>query len=235
LVTGSNRGIGKAIVEELLARGAKKVYATARNAAAVADLVKAGGGRVIALSLDITNDESVKAAATAAGDVTLLINNAGALAAGSQVTTDVKTLELNLDVNYYGTLRAVQAFAPVIERNGGGTIANVLSVVSFAGAPGFGAYSASKAAAHSLTQALRSELAPKGVKVLGVYPGPVDTDMAKALEGVEKATPASVAAEIADGIDAQADYILPDPMAKQAFSSYAADPRSLEAFFASFV
>ncbi len=234
LVTGANRGIGRAVVEALIARGAAKVYAAARNIEALADLVAAGSGRVVALALDITSDESVALAKAIASDVTLLINNAGALAPGSQLSTSIEQLKLNLDVNYYGTLRTASAFAPVIEANGGGSIANVLSAVSFASVPGFGAYSASKAAAHSLTQGLRAELGPKGVKISGIYPGPVDTDMAKALEGVEKATPASVAAEILDGIEAGDDYILPDPMAKQAYATFREDPRSLEAFFANF-
>ena len=234
LVTGSNRGIGRALVEGLIARGASKVYAAARNIDALADLVAAGNGKVVPLAMDITSDESVAQASAIATDVTVLINNAGALAPGSQLSTGIDVLKLNLDVNYYGTLRSASAFAPIIEANGGGAIANVLSVVSFASVPGFGAYAASKAAAHSLTQALRSELAPKQITVSGVYPGPVDTDMAKSLEGVEKATPASVAAEILDGIEADTEYIFPDPTAKQAHGTFLEDPRALEAYFANF-
>jgi len=151
VVTGANRGIGRAFVEQLLARGAKRVYAGARDPSMLKDLVASGGGRVVALKIDVTDPASVKAAASSAKDVTLLINNAGALEAGSQLSAEIAGIRKDFETNYFGTINMVRAFTPALEVNKNGTIVNVLSVVAFASMPGLGGYSASKAAAHSLT------------------------------------------------------------------------------------
>jgi short-subunit dehydrogenase len=233
VVTGSNRGIGHALVEQLLAHGARKVYAAARDTSKLADVVKRGEGRVVPLALDLTNAASIAAAAKAAGDANLLINNAGALEFGSQLTADVAGIRKDFETNYFGTLHMVRAFAPVLEANkasGGATIATVLSVVALASMPGIGGYSASKAAAHSLTLALRGELGKKGIQVLGIYPGPVDTDMAKEF-AFAKASPQSVAIEILKGLEAGELYIMPDPMAKGFYATWSTNHRGAEKQF----
>ena len=181
LVTGANRGIGRAIVEALLERGARKVYATARKPEALAELVTAGEGRVVALRLDITNGAEVQRAAAQADDVYLLINNAGAVGhafAGFEDAAWLDAARQEFETNVLGTLRVSQAFAPVLARHAGGAIANIISVAGLVGFPPIFTYSASKAALHSITQTTRLLLRGQGTFVSGVYPGPVDTDMA---------------------------------------------------------
>ena len=230
-VTGANRGIGRALVEELLERGAGTIYAAARNPESVSDLVALDPERVTAIALDITDRSQVEAAARAASDSTVLINNAGVLAVDGIVDGDPELMRRDMETNYFGTANMVQAFAPVIESNGGGSIANVLSVVSLAPMPMIGGYSASKAAAFSLTQTARTELRDRKIAVHGVYPGPVDTDMTDGFE-MEKATPQGVAKEILDGIDAGTEDIFPDAMAAQAGTTWLAEPKNLERQFA---
>jgi NAD(P)-dependent dehydrogenase (short-subunit alcohol dehydrogenase family) len=230
LVTGANRGIGRALVLALLERGAKKVYVGARNPAALADLVAEFGARVVPLTLDITDGAQVHAAVAAAGDVDLLVNNAGIANHGFAGFDDATWLEAGrqeYEVNVLGTLRVSQAFAPVLQRQGGGTIVNLSSIAGLANFPFFLAYSTSKAALHSLTQGTRIMLAGQGTQVLGVYPGPVDTDMAEQLP-FEKTSPAAVAHAVLDGIEAGTEEIFPDPMAAQFGAMYLASAKSLE-------
>jgi len=136
-------------------------------------------------------------------------------------------------VNYFGLIAVTRAFAPVIERNGGGTVANVLSVASFVGIPAGAGYSASKAAAWSATQSLRADLAPKGVRVVGVFPGPIDTDMAAGLE-IDKTSPSIVASEVIAGIANGAEDIFPDPASKHIYTGWTVDHKAIEREFASF-
>jgi NAD(P)-dependent dehydrogenase (short-subunit alcohol dehydrogenase family) len=225
LVTGSNRGLGRALVEELHARGAAKIYAASRTGDGVPTLA-----RVVPLALDVTDRASVRAAAAAARDVTLLVNNAGTLASYSVLGADRDGFARDLAVNYYSVLDVVRAFEPNLAR--GAAIANVLSVVSLASMPGLGGYSASKAAAWSLTQSLRGELRAKGIRVHAVFPGPIDTDMIRALDMV-KASPAEVARATLDGIAAGADDIAPDAMSRGVLATFAGDPRAVERQFAS--
>ena len=231
LVTGANRGIGKAITEALLAAGATKVYAAARNISGLAKLKQQYGARVELLTVDVTNSDQVAAAAAAAGDVTLLINNAGVVSAPLNASiADAGHFEAGrqeMEVNYFGVLRLVQAFAPVLARNGGGAIGNVGSVVGLSNFPMFASYSVSKAAVRSLTQALRVQLAEQGTQVFGIYPGPVDTDMAAELP-LEKATAASVAAAILAGIEKGTLEIYPDPFAEQFGQQFEASPAGVE-------
>jgi NAD(P)-dependent dehydrogenase (short-subunit alcohol dehydrogenase family) len=230
LVTGANRGIGRAIVEALLARGAAKVYATARKPEALADLVAASGGRVVPLTLDIRRPEEVRAAAAAAGDVRLLINNAGVVAKFDGPLTDPAwqtAARDEFEVNVLGLLSVTQAFAPVLARHGGGAILNLGSVASLVSFPILTTYSASKAAAHSLTQATRMMLAPQNTFVAGVYPGPIDTEMARDIQ-LEKASPASAALAILDGLEAGDEEIFPDPMSQQAGELFLRSPKALE-------
>lgn len=233
LVSGANRGIGKALVEDLLSRGAKRVYAGARNPNSLSELVAASGGRVVPLKLDIRDHAQVAQAAKQAGDVTLLINNAGRAAFGTILESPEAEVEADMLTNYFGTLSMLRSFVPVIQANGGGAVANLLSVVSLASMPGAAGYSASKAALWSLTMALRENLRNRKVTVHGIYPGPVDTDMARSLKA-DKATPASVAAAILDGIAAGDEDIFPDPMARQVNEIWQSDPKELERFFAAF-
>ena len=197
LVTGANGGIGSALVAEALQRGAAKVYATARRPKDWDD------DRVVPLTLDVTDRESVEAAVAAAPDVTVLINNAGATPpTASLVEIAESDLRANMEVNFFGPLLLAAAFAPTLVRNGSAALVDIHSVASWYAFGG--AYSASKAALWSATNALRLELAPQGVLVVGVYMGYVDTPMA-ASAGGEKIAPADLARMIADGIE-QGEY-----------------------------
>lgn len=226
LVTGANRGIGAALVEALLAAGAAKVYAAARDPRSIA----ATDPRVVPLALDVTDAGSVRRAAIEAGDVTLLINNAGVLEGGSALDADIASLERQFAVNVTGPLTVTRAFAPALKA-GRGAVATVLSVVGLAPMPGLAFYSVSKAAAASLTAALRGTLAADGVSVHGVFPGPVDTDMAAGIT-LPKTSPAEVARAILAGIEAGDEDIFPDPMAQTVGSSWHAAPKAIERQFA---
>ena len=228
LVSGSNRGIGKSFAIQALEMGAKKVYATARDESKLAELVEKYGDKIVPLTLDITNQDQVTAAAAAAGDVEVLINNSCIGGGGPIVgNPNPKGQRMEMEVNYFGNIRMCDAFAPILKANGGGAIVNILSVSalsSFAFAPG---YSASKAAGRSLTQALRVELAKQGTLVSGVFPGPVDTDMAKALP-MDKVSPDSVAIHVYEEIAKGTEDIYPDPFAVQFAAGVQADFKAVE-------
>jgi NAD(P)-dependent dehydrogenase (short-subunit alcohol dehydrogenase family) len=226
LVTGANRGLGACLVRELLAQGVGKVYAASRTPGpSTAD------PRVSGLSLDITDQASVDAAAKAAPDVTVLINNAGVLGFGGVLDGDLATFERDIRTNYIGTLRMTRAFVPVLSANGGGAIANVLTLVALAPMGGMGGYCASKAAAHSMTQALRAELRGTGIDVIGIYPGGIDTEMLAGVDAV-KAAPEHVAARIVAGIAAGQSVVWPDDTSAAAGSLYQTDPLRLERMLA---
>ena len=230
LVTGANRGIGRAIAEALLEGGAAKVYLGARRPESVADIAATYGDRAVALELDVTNREQVRAAAELATDVDLLINNAGVAELGDRAFEDEAWLEAGrreFEVNVLGTLDLTQRFSPVLAQNGGGGVANVVSVAGLVNFPLFLSYSASKAALHNITQGTRLFLSAQGTKVFGIYPGPVDTDMAEEVP-FEKATPASVAQVILSGIEAGTEEIYTDPMAQEFGAVYAESPKGLE-------
>jgi len=230
LVTGANRGIGKAIVEALLERGASRVWAGARRPTALAELKARYDGRLEVLPLDVTREKDVAAAARAATDVALLVNNAGVALHMGAPATDTQWLRLGrqeVDVNLFGTLAMSQAFAPVLAGQGGGAIVNVVSVAGLVSFPILLSYSASKAALHSLTQGLRVALRGQGTRVFGVYPGPVDTDMAAKLP-MEKTSPAEVARAILEGLAAGREDIFPDPMARQFGEAFLKGPKALE-------
>jgi NAD(P)-dependent dehydrogenase (short-subunit alcohol dehydrogenase family) len=201
LVTGANRGIGRALAAEALARGAERVYAGTRQPLDHPD------PRVTPVTLDITSAEQIQAAANQAGELDILINNAGMLLPGS--LTDPGTIERHLAVNLFGTHAVTQAFLPALTQSRGAII-NILSVNSFAPLPFIPAYSLSKAAAFSLTQWLRAVLAGQGVRVHAVLPGPVDTEMVRHLD-IPKASPESVAQAIFDAVDNGEEDIFPDP------------------------
>ena len=228
LVSGANRGIGAATVRELLRSDVKKVYVGARKLESLPDF---GDERVVPLQLDVTSESSVDRAADLAADTEVLINNAGSLAFTNFVTSSFEELDGDMQTNYYGTLRIIRAFAPALIARGSGTIVNVVSIVGLVSAAPLGGYSASKAALHSLTQTLRGTLKPSGVEVLGVYPGPIETDLAKDVP-LAKVTPEHAAKNIVEGIENGTAYIFPDPTALQIEHLWANDGRSLEAAMA---
>lgn len=210
LVTGTNRGIGRALVEEALRRGAKRVYAGTRQPLDHLD------GRVMPLTLDVTSAAQIRGAVRKVEALDILINNAG-LAAYDDLS-DRATLEQHLAVNLFGTYGVTQAFLPLLTASRG-AIVNVLSVAAFAALPVFPAYSISKAAAFSLSQALRALLAGRGVRVHAVLAGPVDTDMSRGLD-IPKASPQAVARAIFDGVEKGQEDIFPDSMSESMAQSW---------------
>lgn len=229
LVTGANRGIGRALVQALLSAGVKKVYATARSSHTLAQLPT--DPRIVPLQLDVTDEAAVAELAATARDVSLLVNNAGVLDFGSVLNAPMAAFERNLATNFFGLLHMSRAFAPVIESNGGGGIVNVLTLVALASMPGLGVYNASKAAAWSLTQSLRADLAARNVEVYAVFPGAVDTDM---LAGVDmpKTSPADVAAAVVRGLLASTEDIFPDAMSSGLYEQWRLDHKAVERQFA---
>ncbi len=226
LVTGANRGIGQALVEEALRRGAKRVYAGTRQPLAHVD------GRVTLLILDVTNAEQIQEAVERVESLDILINNAG-LALYDDLS-DRAAIEQSLAVNLFGPYGVTQAFLPLLTRSRG-TIVNVLSVVAFAPLPIVPAYSISKAAALSLSQSLRALLAGQGVRVHAVLAGPVDTDMSRGFD-VPKASPESVARAIFDGVEKGEEDIFPDPMSESMAESWRSGvAKALERQFAALV
>jgi NAD(P)-dependent dehydrogenase (short-subunit alcohol dehydrogenase family) len=230
-VTGANRGLGRAIVEELLARGAATVYAAARDPRSLEQVRADSKGRVIPVRLDITNAEDLIAAATQITTLDLLVNNAGLLGSRGILDGSLDAIERDMQTNYFGTLAVTRGLLPAIER-GRGAVANILTVAALASMPFLGGYAASKAAALSLTQALRGELGRRGLQVFAVFPGPIATDMGRDID-VPKTSAAEVARATLDGIARGDDDIFPDPMAAQVGAEYAKAPKSVEKMFAS--
>ncbi|AJE87221.1 oxidoreductase-like protein [Streptomyces albus] len=215
LVTGGNRGIGRHFVQQLLDRGAAKVYAAARRP----ETVDVPGA--IPLALDITDPEAVAAAAAAAPDLTLLVNNAGTTTGSNLVTGDLTAIRQEIDTNFYGPLTMIRTFAPTLARNGGGGILNVNSRLSWLSYPGANAYAASKAAAWSMTNGVRLELAGQGTQVTGVYLSSTDTDMMAGWD-IPKNDPAEVVTVALDGLEAGAPEVLTDQETKEAKAALAA-------------
>lgn len=230
VVTGANRGLGLALVQAALARGARRIYAGARDPKRLDDVVKRASDKIVPVALDITSAASLAAAAAVAEDASILINNAGVLASYNVLTSSDEHIAQDFTTNFFGTLAATKAFLPALERagsRGGAALVNVLSIVSLANMPGLGAYSASKAAAFSITQALRADLAKKGIAVHAALPGAIDTDMVRAFE-MPKTSPEAVAAGILDGVEAGQDDIAPDPMSRELVAGWRRDPKDLE-------
>lgn len=210
LITGANRGIGQALVQEALARGAARVYAGTREP------VNHPDSRVVPVTLDVTSGEQIAAAAGIVGSLDILVNNAGI--ADYDDLSDPEVIARHLAVNLYGTHAVTQAFTPLLA-DSGGAVVNNLSVNAFAPLPLIASYSISKAAAFSLTQSLRTLLAPRGVSVHAVLTGIVDTDMSRGVD-IPKETPAAVAAAIFDGVESDQDDIFPDAMSRPMADSW---------------
>lgn len=217
LITGANRGLGHHFAAELLARGAT-VYAAAREPATI-DLP---GVRPVAL--DVTDPDAVAAAAELAADVDLLVNNAG-ISTGSRLLGDLDGVRAEMDVNFWGALSMVRAFAPVLAANGGGAIVNIASALSWFAAPGAGAYAVSKAANWNMSNALRLELAAQGTRVTSVHLGLADTDMAAGLQG-PKTDPAVVVRTVLDAVEAGDLEVVVDEWSATVKASLAGDPRA---------
>lgn len=209
LVTGANRGIGLAFARELLARGARKVYAGARDPAAVTQ------SGVQPLRLDVTKPQDVAAAAALASDVTLVINNAGIAQPGGFLEADSEEVaRRTFETNFFAMLRMSKLFAPILKGNGGGALLNVLSVASWVNGGELAAYSASKSAAWSLTNALRSELAAQKTQVLALHMAYVDTDLTRGFD-VPKSSPEEIVKRALDGLESGFDEVLADELTLQ--------------------
>jgi NAD(P)-dependent dehydrogenase (short-subunit alcohol dehydrogenase family) len=224
LVTGANRGLGRAFAEALLEAGAVKVYAGARDPSTVGD------PRFIPVRLDVTSPDDVAACAGACGDVAILINNAGAMLS-TPVLADkaAEALRREMEVNVFGLLSMSKTFAPILAGNGGGALVNMLSVVSWYVYPFNGTYCATKHAALALTDGLRIQLRAQGTQVIGVYAGFIDTDMGAALSGGLMTRPSQVARKTVEGIYSNLDHVLADDRAESLWRTVREDPAKLHA------
>ncbi|NET53563.1 MAG: SDR family oxidoreductase [Merismopedia sp. SIO2A8] len=222
LVTGANRGIGKVMVESFIEHGAAKVYAAVRNLSSASPLSEKYGEKVIPIYIDLGVPESIVEAASKAQDVDIVINNAGVLKTSTPLDADaIESLKFEMDINVYGLINMAQAFAPVLKQNGGGVFAQLNSVVSMKCFSNFATYSASKAAAYSISQALKELLEAQGTRVLSVHPGPIATDMGDAAGLTEIAEPPTLVPEgIIEALKAGEFHVFPDSMAKQIGAAY---------------
>lgn len=194
IVTGGNRGIGEGFVEELLEQGAKRVYIAARSLADAQQAAARDPARLVGIQLDVTNEQQVAAAAQACGDVDLVVNNAGSFGMMTLMTApDLAAMRLEIETNYIGVVSMIRAFAPILKRNGGGGVINVLSAGGIVAVPNMGGYSPSKFAARAASTCLRAELAPQGTHVAALIVGSVDTRMAAHVTGQVKSTPRDIA------------------------------------------
>jgi NAD(P)-dependent dehydrogenase (short-subunit alcohol dehydrogenase family) len=219
LVTGANRGIGRQFVLELLERGAGKVYATARRP----ETLDFYDSRVTALGLDLLDHDSVVAAAAAAPDVTILVNNAGISTGAALITGDLTEIHREMNTHFWGTLDTIREFSPVLSANGGGAIINVLSALSWFAAPGAGSYAAAKAAEWNMTNGVRLELAAQGTLVQGVLLGAADTDIAAGYDG-PKIDPRDVPRLSLDGLTTDSIEVVVDDWTAMVKASLAGDP-----------
>jgi NAD(P)-dependent dehydrogenase (short-subunit alcohol dehydrogenase family) len=218
LITGANRGIGLAMAREALARGARKVYAGARNPSTI---TLAG---VVPVKLDVTDENDIAQAVKECADLTLLINNAGIAEPGSFLAQNALVSGLrHFETNFYGPWRLSAGFAPVLAANGGGAILNVLSVASWINSPMLAVYGASKSAAWALTNGLRNELRAQNTQVVGLHVGFVDTDLARGFD-VQKTSPELVASHAFDGIEAGAHEVLADERSRKIKLGLSNDP-----------
>ena len=222
LVTGANRGIGKAVSETLLEHGVSKLYAAVRDPSSAASLVEVYGDKVQPVECDITNVDTIRRAAEVAQDVELVVNNAGVLRTTTALSDDaIKSLKFEFEVNVLGLIQVAQQFAPILKKNGEGAFVQLNSVASMKSFPQFTTYCASKAAAYSITQALHVLLSDQGTAVVSVHPGPIDTDMGDEAGLSEIAEPPQLVGEaIIATLKAGQFHCFPDSMAKQIGNAY---------------
>jgi NAD(P)-dependent dehydrogenase (short-subunit alcohol dehydrogenase family) len=222
LVTGANRGIGKAIVDALLHHGAVKVYAAVRNPDTADPLIERYGDMVVPVRLDLLKPETIRTLAGRAEDVQVVVNNAGIFRTCTPLDPEaIDALELAMQVNVYGLIRMAQAFAPILRKKGGGAFVQLNSVASLKSSPNFATHSASKAAAYSITQALRELLGQQGTAVLSVHPGLIASDMGKTAGLAGKGEPPSVVAEgIIIALRSGEFHLFPDKIAQPIGSAY---------------
>ena len=226
LVTGANRGLGRELVQQLLAAGARKVYAAARDTASLADLVAAHPGKLEVLTLDVTNAEQVEAARVHCADANLLINNAGVnRGQGLIAAKSIEHAQAEMATNYFGTLAMCRAFAPQLAN--GGAIVNVLSILAKVTLPAMGSLCASKAAGLRLTEGVRAELAAQGTHVMAVMTGPVDTDMSRDFQGPKSST-SEVASAVIEGLRRGDEEVHHGDMAVWINSVIGTDPKNIE-------
>jgi NAD(P)-dependent dehydrogenase (short-subunit alcohol dehydrogenase family) len=235
LITGANGGIGGHFVSQFLEAGVAKIYVAARSLDKVSHLVGHDPARVVPVQLEVTKPASVAAAAEACGDVTVLVNNAGtSLNAGLIDAADLEAARAEMEVNYFGMLSMCRAFAPVLKANGGGAIVNVASLLGKINLPFSGSYSASKAAAISMTQGVRAELAAQGTLVVCVMPGTVDTELAKEWPNPKVAPGEVVRATLKALADGEED-VYPGEQAAQVSALLLSDPKGAEKYMATFL
>lgn len=230
-VTGANRGLGEALMRALLERGAARVYAGARREQEIPVPRGFGADRIVPVSFDLTSPDTISAAAGLATEVNLLVNNASTAAFRSPLEADPNAVAQEMHTNFFGTYNTIRAFLPALRRNRGAVV-NILSVLSLSSMPPMAGYAASKAAMHSMTQALRPVLAAEGIAVHGVYPAGIDTDMIAGIE-VPKSDRTVVADGILDGVEAGEEDIFPDPNAQSMAKVWWTDPKAYERALAS--
>lgn len=227
LVTGANRGIGKSLVSALLNLGAIKIYATCRN---LKSLPLFDDERIVPLQLDITDDEQIAEIANTAFDTEILINNAGTLNPGNMLQGELLGMEHDLAVNYFGTIKMMRAFAPILVKNRPSIMINIVSIAAYSPLPSIAGYAASKAALYSATLSVRIELAKDGVTVYAVNPGAIDTDMNKGSDW-EMPDPDTTAVKILDYVSAGKLDIVPDDMGQGMYAAWREDPEKLSKMF----
>lgn len=235
LVTGANGGIGSHFVEQLLQREAAKIYVCARSLEKLNGLVALDPSRIVPIALDVTDSQSVEAAAKHCQDVTILINNAGtSLNQGLIAAANLDSARAEIEVNYFGMLSMCRAFAPILKQNGGGAIVNTLSLLGRVNLPFSGSYSASKAAAISMTQGVRAELAAQNTLVVAVMPGTVDTDLANEWPN-PKVAPVEVAKAALQALIDNVEDVYPGEQAQTVSALLLSDPKGAEKYMAKFL
>lgn len=222
LITGANRGIGRALVDGFIEQGAARVYAAVRDIDSAAPLVAQYGDRVVPVRLDLADPASIRAAAETAGDVQVVVNNAGVLKTASVLDAAAfDALDFEMRVNVYGLMHIAQAFAPVLAANGGGALVQLNSVASLKAFPDFATYCASKAAAYSITQSLKDTLKAQGTRVISVHPGPIATDMGDSAGLSEIAQPPGLVVDgVIEALNNGDIHVFPDAMADQFWDAY---------------
>ncbi|RKE57359.1 SDR family NAD(P)-dependent oxidoreductase [Sphingobacterium detergens] len=227
LITGANRGIGRALVDALLNNEAGKIYATCRN---LSTMPVFDDSRVVPLFLDITDDQQIARIAAATQDTEILINNAGVLSAGNILDGDLSGMDNDMNVNYLGTIKMMRAFAPILRKNKPSKMINIVSIAAYSPLPSIAGYAASKAALFSATQSVRIELAKEGVAVYAVNPGAIDTDMNKGSDW-DMPDPDSIALKILEYISKGKLDIVPDEMGQGMYNIWREDPSKLAKIF----